>query len=126
MSGLVTILWQGEVKMTMGTHILANLYGCPKDCMEKADVVLNLLNDVVSEAKLTKVGESAHQFEPIGATAIVLLAESHISIHTWPEKDGFAAVDIFTCGNEGDANEAFKVLVDKFKPHHFDKKEVKR
>jgi len=112
--------------MKKGTHILANLYGCPRELVEKADIVLNLLNEVVSEAKLTKVGENSHQFEPIGATAIILLAESHISIHTWPEEEGFAAVDIFTCGEEGDANLAFKVLVEKFKPQKIDKQEVKR
>ena len=111
--------------MTMGTHILANLHGCPKDCTESADVVLSILNDVVSEAQLRKVGESAHQFEPYGATAIVLLAESHISIHTWPEKE-LAVIDIFTCGDQQKSEKAFEALCRLLKVKSFDKKVVRR
>jgi S-adenosylmethionine decarboxylase len=111
--------------MKMGIHLLVNLYGCPKEKLEKSDVVLGLLNDIVSEANLNKVGEQSHQFEPFGATAVVLLAESHISIHTWPE-NGSAAVDIFCCATEGDVDKVFDVLVEKFKPQTFDKKRVER
>jgi len=112
--------------MGMGTHLLVNLYGCPVELLKKSKLVLKLLNETVKEAKLHKVGESEHQFKPYGATAFVLLAESHISIHTWPEKNGMAALDIFTCGKEGDAYEAFKVLTKKFKPTKIEIKRVKR
>lgn len=110
---------------TIGVHVLANLKGCHTDFLNKSDVVLRMLNEVVSEAKLNKVGETVHQFEPQGATAVILLAESHISIHTWPEHN-FAAVDIFTCGKEGDAEKTFEILLKKFKPKEYDRKVVKR
>ncbi|MCG2717737.1 MAG: adenosylmethionine decarboxylase [Nanoarchaeota archaeon] len=98
-----------------GIHVLGNLNGCPVKLLERADIVLNLLNEVVVEAKLNKVGETSHQFDPYGATCVILLAESHISVHTWPE-NRIAVVDIFTCGKEGDAEKAFDVLLNKFKP----------
>jgi S-adenosylmethionine decarboxylase len=104
------------MKLTMGIHILADLHGCPPDLLERADVVAKLLNEVVSDTNLTKLGENHHQFEPYGVTSIILLAESHISIHTWPEQDGSAAVDIFTCGDPENADRAFESLKAKFKP----------
>ena len=60
------------------------------------------------------VGEDFHQFEPEGVSGVLLIAESHLSVHTWPE-DGFAAVDIFTCGEEMDADVAIKVLTVAFR-----------
>ena len=104
------------MKVSMGTHILVNLYGCPPELLEKADTVSRLLNEVVSETNLTKLGENHHQFDPYGVTSVILLAESHISIHTWPEQDGSAAVDIFTCGDPKNADRAFTALKAKFKP----------
>lgn len=112
--------------MRTGTHILATLEGCPRNLTEKAEIVKALLNEIVSEAKLNKVGETAHQFQPHGVTAVILLAESHISIHTWPENNGLAAIDIFTCGNEGNAREAFNILLKKFKPQKHTKQEIER
>lgn len=112
--------------MTTGTHLLVNLYGCPAEKLEQKDIVLTLLNEIVSEAQLSKVGEGVHQFDPIGVTAFILLAESHISIHTWPEKDGFAAVDIYTCADAEKNERAFTVLCEKFKPQRVEKQRVDR
>ncbi|RJQ19921.1 adenosylmethionine decarboxylase [Candidatus Woesearchaeota archaeon] len=109
----------------MGTHLLVNLYGCPKENLERADTVLTYLNQIVQKAELTKIGENAHQFEPFGATAIILLAESHISIHTWPER-GEAAVDIFTCADEARNERAFQHLIELFQPERYDKQKVVR
>ncbi len=112
--------------MATGTHLLVNLYGCPLELLKESKIVLKVLNETVKEAKLHKVGQSHHQFKPYGATAVILLSESHISIHTWPERNGMAALDIFTCGKEGNAHTALKVLVKKFKPTKVEIKEVKR
>jgi S-adenosylmethionine decarboxylase len=110
---------------SMGVHILVNLFGCPTNVLEHKDVVAKLLNEVVSEAKLTKVNETHFQFKPVGVTSVILLAESHISIHTWPES-GSAAVDIFCCSGKESAETAFKSLVAKFHPTKFDKKFIQR
>lgn len=108
-----------------GVHVLGNLKGCPIELLKEVDVVRSLLNKVVAEAKLNKVGEVFHQFKPHGVTGVILIAESHISVHTWPENN-FVAVDIFTCGKEGDAEKAFEILVEVFKAADFEKQVVRR
>ncbi len=62
----------------------------------------------------TIIGESFHQFDPIGVTGVVAIAESHLCIHTWPEF-GYAAVDIFTCGEAFAPRKAARLLIDRFK-----------
>ena len=110
---------------TMGVHILVNLYGCSKELLEYKKDVARLLNEIVDEVKLTKVSESHFQFDPTGVTSVILLAESHISIHTWPEH-GSAAVDIFCCSGEEAADKAFKALITKFSPKKYDQQKVIR
>lgn len=58
------------------------------------------------------LGESFHRFSPQGVSGVVVIAESHLSIHTWPEY-GYAAVDIFTCGNTVNPEKAAEVLIEK-------------
>lgn len=110
---------------TIGTHVFANLRGCPINLLKKVEVVRALLNKVVLEAKLNKINEVFHQFEPEGVTGVIIISESHVSVHTWPQHQ-LAAIDIFTCGKEGDAEKAFEILVKKFKPKSFDKKVIRR
>jgi len=112
--------------MSMGTHLIVNMYGCPREHLERADIVLELMNKIVEKAELEKIGESSYQFEPHGATAVILLAESHISIHTWPEKDNSAAVDLFTCSGPEKNKLAYKALIELFKPDKHTTQEVQR
>ncbi|MBN2111558.1 adenosylmethionine decarboxylase [Candidatus Woesearchaeota archaeon] len=109
-----------------GAHILVDMWGCPADVLEKVLPVKRLLNEVVSESRLTKVSETFHQFKPIGVTGVIVLAESHISMHTWPEKDGHANVDIFCCSGIEKAEAAYKSLLEKFKPAKSRRKKVLR
>lgn len=111
--------------MTVGTHVLGEVYGCPKEFLDKKKVVRSIVLSVVRDAKLNSLGDKFHQFKPCGVTGIVLLAESHISIHTWPEKN-MATIDIFTCGEEGDAEKAFDLLCERLKPGRTVKKIVER
>ena len=60
----------------------------------------------------TIVGQTFHKFAPQGVTGVVAIAESHVCVHTWPEY-GYAAVDIFTCGDSFDPHEAAQIIVDK-------------
>lgn len=109
----------------MGTHLLVNMHGCPAHVLERADIVLKLLNQIVKEAELSKIGENSYQFEPVGATCVILLAESHISIHTWPEHNS-AAVDIYTCADEERNNKAYDILIKLFQPERVEKQQVTR
>jgi S-adenosylmethionine decarboxylase proenzyme len=83
-------------KKTIGVHIILTLYDCPASLLSYVNDSVAIGEHVLLESDLHKVSMVSHQFEPIGATALFLLTESHISIHTWPEK-GIVACDIFCC-----------------------------
>jgi S-adenosylmethionine decarboxylase len=110
---------------SMGAHILLNLFGVDLKLLEKEPIVMGLVDEVVSVARLTKFGEISHQFEPSGVTGVVLLGESHLSIHTWPEHES-AAVDIFSCVGLEEAERASNLILEIFKPKNYDKKVVMR
>jgi S-adenosylmethionine decarboxylase len=78
-------------------HILFTLYDCDPDCLNDRIYIENMLYETSRQCGATFLNTVSHQFDPQGVTAVTLLAESHISIHTWPEKK-MAVCDIFTCG----------------------------
>jgi S-adenosylmethionine decarboxylase len=82
----------------MGKHYLLNLYDCSLFLLNNEIFLCNLLENAAVSCGAQVLQTMSHQFNPQGVTAICLLSESHISIHTWPEK-GEAAVDVFTCGD---------------------------
>jgi S-adenosylmethionine decarboxylase len=102
-----------RVPASVGFHCILELYDCSKTLLNDADFVRQSLRDAATQAKATLLNEVLHQFEPQGITALALLSESHISIHTWPEV-GYAAVDVFTCGHHTDPEEACKHMVKAF------------
>ena len=80
-------------------HLLLDLYGCDYEKLNDESFLRCTLNRAAKLAKATVLNLISNKFEPQGVTAIALLAESHISIHTWPESK-YSAVDIFTCGKK--------------------------
>ena len=78
-------------------HLLLELYNCDHEKINDESFLRCSLNRAAKFAKATVLNLISNKFEPQGVTAIALLAESHISIHTWPESN-YSAVDIFTCG----------------------------
>ena len=110
-----------------GIHLLGEWYECPAHTPEftRAASLRALCLDSAREAGLTIVGDSFHQFEPQGVTGTVLLAESHLAIHTWPEF-GFASIDIYTCGTEINPWRAYNYMVKKFKSKSMTAVEMKR
>lgn len=111
--------------MPRGHHIIAEFRNCNPSKIEFIKSVKPILEDSVKESGLTKIYSKYHQFEPFGVTGFVLLAESHISIHTWPEKK-YIAIDLFTCGPPKKAKKAFDVLVNGFNPGEIKKMEMNR
>ena len=81
----------------MGKHYLLNLYDCPFDILNNKLFLTQVIAEAANSSKANVVQVISKQFHPQGVTVLALLSESHISIHTWPEK-GTAAVDIYTCG----------------------------
>ena len=80
-------------------HILFNLIACDRDKINNRIFVEESIICAATKSKSILLGIKSHKFEPQGVTAVALLAESHISIHTWPEM-GLAICDVFTCGKE--------------------------
>jgi S-adenosylmethionine decarboxylase len=109
----------------VGTHILAELFGVQKEKLAQVPVVRELMHRIMHESGFSAVGETFHQFEPQGVTGIILLSESHFSIHTWPEKEMLAA-DIFSCSGRENAFRAFALLRSSFEPKKIKKKVVER
>ena len=97
----------------IGTHCIVELYGCPRELLNDERFVKDALREATSFGLATLMGEVSHKFHPQGVTALALLAESHISIHTWPEH-GYAAADIFTCGDRATPQRASDFLIRKF------------
>lgn len=94
----------------VGKHCLLDLYGCSSEKLNDDVFLAKIITAAVEKAGATLLNLSAHRFEPQGVTALALLAESHVSIHTWPET-GYAAVDVFTCGDHTMPERACGVLI---------------
>lgn len=80
-----------------GHHLLVDFWVDDSAALERVDTWEALLPDACRQAGATVLGHRFHQFEPAGVTGVVLLAESHASLHTWPEA-GLVTLDVFTCG----------------------------
>jgi len=107
-----------------GTHLLADLFGC--DGLDDIERVEAALRAAVAAAGATLLEIRLHGFGAgQGVTGVALLAESHISIHTWPER-GYAAADIFLCGRRHDLDSALAALAAGLAAEHFTEQRVAR
>ncbi|MBI5101947.1 MAG: adenosylmethionine decarboxylase [Nitrospirae bacterium] len=97
----------------LGTHLLVELRDCNSEIIKDLKKVKNILVSAAKEAQATIVDISFHEFNPFGISGMVIIAESHLSIHTWPEY-AYAAVDIFTCGDIIKPEVAATFLIEKF------------
>ena len=100
-------------------HLLLELYRCDCEKLNDESFLRCTLNRAAKLAKAKVLNLISNKFEPQGVTAIALLAESHISIHTWPESN-YSAVDIFTCGQNMNPELASQYLIEALKAEeHF-------
>ena len=100
-------------------HLLLELYRCDSEKLNDESFLRCIVNRAAKIAKATVLNLISNKFEPQGVTAIALLAESHISIHTWPESN-YSAVDIFTCGQSMLPELASQYLIEALKAEeHF-------
>ena len=95
-------------------HILFTLRGCPFGLLDDEAHIRNVLANAATLSESTLLGIQSHKFQPQGVTAVALLAESHISIHTWPEK-GMAVCDVFTCGDSAEPEKAVEYMQEQLK-----------
>ena len=101
-----------------GTHLLCEWYGCDfsTPALNRANTLRTLCLDATARSGLNIVGDVFHQFEPQGITGTVLLAESHLAIHTWPEEK-FVTVDVYVCNYMTDNTQKALKLYEALKAH---------
>jgi len=110
--------------LTHGQHLLVEYWGCDSEVLDDLGAVEALMKRAAEAAGATVVQSVFHRFSPQGVTGVVVVEESHLSIHTWPEV-GYASVDFYTCG-DCRPDKAHRVLEGGLKPSHSEKLFVRR
>lgn len=109
----------------LGRQILVEFYDCDHELLKQEKYIAQAMIEACTAAKATVVTHTFHSFSPFGVSGVVVIAESHVAIHTWPEY-GYAAVDIFTCGDTINPWMLFTKLKEAFKSKLDSKMELKR
>ncbi len=109
----------------LGRHFIFELYGCSAKALDDLEGIKEAMLKGAVEAGATVVGEVFHRFSPQGVTGVVIIAESHFSVHTWPEYC-YAAMDLFTCSSATEPGKAFSRIEGFLKPKSSTAMEVKR
>ncbi len=94
---------------TLGRHLIAEFYDCDKVILDDVDGIETGMKNAAYSTGATIVNSSFHRFLPYGVSGVVVISESHLTIHTWPEY-GYAALDFFTCGDQVDPWKAFEYM----------------
>ncbi|WP_303674461.1 adenosylmethionine decarboxylase [Vampirovibrio chlorellavorus] len=81
----------------LGRHLLVEFYGCQPETLDSVTAIETHMNAAALACGATIVQSTFHRFQPWGVSGVVVIAESHLAIHTWPEH-GYASVDLYTCG----------------------------
>ena len=105
-------------------HLLGEFFDC-RSPLSDLRFIRGGLRKVIKQTALTELHSYFHKFKPYGVTGVIVLKQSHISIHTWPE-DRFAAVDLFTCGERKEALRAFRGLAGSLRPKRIRYRVIKR
>ncbi|NTV65349.1 MAG: adenosylmethionine decarboxylase, partial [Oscillochloris sp.] len=108
-----------------GRHLLLTLTGCPSQALDDLAGLENLVRRAAAATGASVLQVVCHHFTPQGVTALALLAESHASLHTYPER-GLAFWDCFTCGAACDPTRSIAVLTEALKPEHVQQQEIQR
>jgi S-adenosylmethionine decarboxylase len=109
----------------LGNHLLVELYNCNTSLINNVVKIEELLLEAVKISGATALNSTFHKFLPHGVSGVVVISESHFSIHTWPEY-GYCALDIFTCGSEIKSEKALDFLKEELGAGSISVTEVKR
>ncbi len=109
----------------LGRQILVEFYECDSDLLKDEQYIARHMVQACELGQATVVASTFHSFSPFGVSGVVVIAESHVAIHTWPEY-GYAAVDIFTCGETIEPWILFQHLQQAFGSKHSSNMELKR
>lgn len=109
----------------LGRQILVEFYDCDSDKINDVEFVEAAFLEATRKSKATIISHNFHKFSPYGISGVVVIAESHVTIHSWPEYN-YAAVDIFTCGDTIDPWVIQEYLKDAFESKNISSMEMKR
>ncbi len=112
-AALIPAVLRSRQSGPLGTHLILELYECRVDVIRDNDLLSEGLVRAVRKAGATIVDSIFHDFSPGGLSGVIVIAESHVTIHTWPEHR-YAAVDAFTCGNPKLPKRIERNLIDFF------------
>ncbi len=112
-------------KISLGKQVLAEFYGCCVETINNKDIIRDSMIKAAKVAKATIVADVFHEFNPHGISGVVVIAESHIAIHSWPEHQ-CASIDIFTCSDDMDPLAAVEFLKTIFKAQKVEVKTIPR
>jgi len=101
-----------HLELVLGNQTNVEFYGCSSRIIDSAELVEKMLLDAASLINLTVVNTTIHHFSPIGVSGVIVIEESHIAVHTWPEYD-YVAIDFFTCNQTYEIAKAIDFLFNK-------------
>ena len=110
---------------SLGKHIILEVHGVRKELLNDIERIERIMTEAVQLSGATVIKPFFHQFSPHGISGVIVIAESHFSIHTWPEY-GYAALDLFTCGDQIKPDDAVQYLKNKMDAQHIHMMEIKR
>ena len=109
----------------LGTHVLVDFFDCNVKFLNDRKIIEDCLSEAAIICGATIVEKVIHQFNPHGISGVIVIAESHITIHTWPENN-FVAIDLFTCGDCLNADKAISYLKNTFNAKDLKTQNIKR
>lgn len=109
----------------LGRHLIVEYSSCNKNKLNNPELMEQYLNEAAIKSGATIVKSMFHRYNPQGVSGVVVIAESHLSIHTWPEY-GYAAVDFFTCGETVDPYLAHEHIADMLEAGESQVEELRR
>ena len=124
-SPFTTVSEDGKKQVHLGQHVLAEFFECDPNILNNVSLVEKLMTEAALECGATIVQKCFHMFSPYGVSGVVIISESHLAIHTWPEL-GYAAVDLFTCGDKCDPKVSYAYLKKMFNSRTSSYTELKR
>lgn len=109
----------------LGTHLVAELTGCNAAALDDVDKLCDIFKNAAVIAGATVVNSTSFRYAPQGVSVMVVISESHVSTHTWPEY-GYAAVDFFTCGDAVDPKKGLDYIKQQLGATNVDVQEIAR
>jgi S-adenosylmethionine decarboxylase len=110
---------------SLGQQLIVELYGCDRTLLDDPSRLEQILTEAIRRSGGTIIRPCFHQFSPHGVTGVVVIAESHVAVHTWPEF-GYCALDVFTCGTQVKTDQIFEHVRFELQAQETSVMEVKR